>query len=297
MRFSFLLLLSCLFLVSPVLAETFETLLIGPGDLLHIQITDTPELEQHPRVTDAGDVPLVGVGNVKLSGLTPAAAAIVIQDRLIAAHYMKHPEVMVSVEQFATQTVSVLGEVKTAGAYPIGTPRSILDVLALAGGLNALADRHILIQRHGDPAHLVHYTFSNDANLAIQDQVSVNPGDTVIVSRAGIVYVLGDVNHPGGYVMANNESGMTLLQAIATAGGLTKTAKQGSARLIRKAANGTYSDREISVGDLQQGRIPDIGMLPGDVLYVPFSYARNLAVMGAGSIAASATSAAVYAMP
>jgi len=124
----------------------------------------------------------------------------------------------------------------------------------------------------------------------------VNPGDVVIVPKAGIVYVLGDVNHPGGYVMANNESKMTMLQALALAGGLTKTAKQGHARLIRNV-NGSYSDRVLSVGDLQEGKVPDIAMQPGDVLYVPFSYGRNIAVLGAGSIAAAATSAAVYALP
>jgi polysaccharide export outer membrane protein len=295
--FSFLCLALGLLLACSALAATPESLLIGPGDLLHIQVADTPELEQHPRVTDAGEVPIEGIGNVRVSGLTPAAAATIIHDRLIAAHYMKHPEVIVSVEQYATQNVTVLGEVKAVGTYPIGTPRSILDVLALAGGLDSVADRRILIERNGDPAHLVHYTFSNDAGLAIGGQVIVNPGDTVIVPRAGIVYVLGDVNRPGGYVMANNESKMTMLQALALAGGLTRTAKQGHARLIRKQRDGTSSDRQLSVGDLQQGKIPDIAMQPEDVLYVPFSYGRNLAVVGAGSIAASVTSAAVYAIP
>lgn len=296
MCFGFLHLSLGLLLAGAALAATPESLLIGPGDLLHVQVADTPEMDQHPRVTDAGEVPIEGVGNVKVSGLTPATAAIVIHDRLIAAHYMMHPEVMVSVEQYATQSVSVLGEIKAPGAYPIGTPRSILDVLALAGGLDAAADRNILIERRGNPADLVHYNFSNDAGQAISGQVVVNPGDVVIVPKAGIVYVLGDVNHPGGYVMANNESKMTMLQALALAGGLTKTAKQGHARLIRNV-NGSYSDRVLSVGDLQEGKVPDIAMQPGDVLYVPFSYGRNIAVIGAGSIAAAATSAAVYALP
>lgn len=281
----------------PMRAATRESLLIGPGDLLHVQVADTPEMDQHARVTDAGEVPVLGAGSVKVSGMTPAAAALLIHDGLVAAHYMMHPEVIVSIEQFATQNVSILGEVKAAGTYPIATPRFILDVLALAGGINGSADRHILIERRGDPQAVVRYNFSNDANNAIRDQVLVNPGDTVVVPKAGIIYVLGDVNHPGGYLMANNESEMTLLQALASAGGLSKTAKQGHARLIRKQPNGSYFDRELSVGDLQQGKIPDIPLQTGDVLYVPFSYGRNLAVVGAGSIAASAASAAVYALP
>jgi polysaccharide biosynthesis/export protein len=274
-----------------------ESLLIGPGDQLHIQVADTPEMDQHPRVTDAGEVPIQAVGNVKVAGLTPADAANAIQNRLIAAHYMRHPTVSVTIEQFATQTVSVLGEVRTPGAYPIATPRSILDVLALAGGLSTVADRNIVIQRRGDPANRIHYNYSNNADTAVDSQVLVNPGDTVLVPKAGIVYVLGDVNRPGGYAMTNNESKMTMLQVLALAGGVSKSAKQGGARLIRKDEAGSYSDRRLSVGDLQQGKIPDIAMQPGDVLYVPFSFGRNMAVMGAGSIAAAATSSAIYAVP
>jgi polysaccharide export outer membrane protein len=125
----------------------------------------------------------------------------------------------------------------------------------------------------------------------------VNPGDTVIVSKAGIVYVLGDVTRPGGFVMSNNESKITVLQVLAMAGGVTKSAKLSHARLMRTEPNGMHSDRQLSVGDLQNGKIPDIAMLPGDVLFVPFSFARNTATMGAASIAAAAATAAVYVIP
>lgn len=290
-------LLIFLFLARTGLAATTETLLIGPGDRLFIHVTDTPEIDQHPSVTDAGEIPVIGAGNVSVLGLTPAEAAIVIHDRLISAHYMNHPEVTVSIEQYATQNASVLGEVKAAGLYPIATPRSILDVLAMAGGLNDIADRNILIQRHGDSEHSVHYLFSNNAEQAVAHQTMVNPGDTVIVPKAGIVYILGDVNRPGGYVMANNESKMTVLQALAIAGGLTKSAKLKHTRLMRTEPNGMHSDRQLSIGNLQTGKTQDVAMLPGDVLYVPFSFARNTATMGAASIASAAASAAVYAIP
>jgi Periplasmic protein involved in polysaccharide export len=274
-----------------------ESLLIGAGDQLHVQVADTPEMDQHPRVTDAGEVPIQGAGSVKVAGLTPAAAAKAIQDSLVAANYMRHPVVMVNVEHYATQTVSIIGEVKLPGAYPIGTQRSILDVLALAGGLNPAADRNLVIERHSNPNDCVHYNYSNNADTAVDKQVMVMPGDTVVVPKAGIIYVLGDVNHPGGYLMNNNESKITLLEALALAGGVSKTAKQHDARLIRKQGTDSYLDRQLSVKDLQEGKVPDIAMQPGDVLYVPFSFGRNLAVFGAGSIAAAATSASVYALP
>ena len=291
------LILACLIsLPLAAFAQSAESLRIGPGDQVHITVADSPELDQHPRVTDAGEVPLVGVGEVKIAGLTPGEAATAIHDKLIAAHYLNHPEVTVTVDQYATQTVSVLGQVRVSGAYPIATPRPILDVLALAGGLNEVADRNIVIERRGDPDHPVHYNVANDGALAIRTSVLVYPGDTVMVPKAGIVYVLGDVNRPGGIVMSNNASQLTLLQALAMAGGVARTAKQGHAKLLRKDVTG-YHETQLSLGEIQKGKQQDIALAPGDVLYVPFSYAKNVAVSGSAGIISSLSSAAVYTMP
>ena len=278
------------------LAQSGESLRIGPGDQIHVTVVDSPELDQHPRVTDAGEVPLVGVGAVKIAGLTPGEAATAVHDKLIAAHYLNHPEVTVTVEQYATQTVSVLGQVRASGAYPIGTARPVLDVLALAGGLNEVADRNIVIERRGDPDHPLHYNLANDGVVALQTSVLVYPGDTVMVPKAGIVYVLGDVNRPGGFVMDNNSTELTLLQALARAGGVSRTAKQGHAKLLRKDATG-YHETQLSLGEIQKGKQQDIALAPGDVLYVPFSYAKNIAVSGSSGIISSLSSAAVYSMP
>lgn len=292
-------LMSLLFLAGDfaALAGDQNTLLIAPGDLLHIQVADTPEMDEDARVTDRGVVPIIGIGDVKVAGLTPGDASAAVQNRLIGTHYLNHPQVSIIVEEFATQQVSVIGEVKTSGSYPIATPRPILAVLALAGGLTPEANRHILIERQGGQQHPLDYYVSNNGTQAIEQQVMVNPGDTVVVSRAGIVYILGDVNRPGGYVMSNNESQLTLLQGLALAGSATRGAKQGHAHLIRQKAGGGYTDKEFSIGDVQKGKQPDMALLPGDVLYLPFSYARNFATTGASSVAASTAGAAIYAIP
>jgi polysaccharide export outer membrane protein len=268
-----------------------NSLLISPGDELHVSIQDMPEMEQYPRVTDAGDVPVIGIGNVPVVHMSPAEAATAIHDRLVSAHYLNHPQVTVVVDQYATQEVTLIGEVRNPGAYPIATPRPILDVIALGGGLDDVADRSILVERHGDQNHLVHYTVSNDAQQAIEGQVLVNPGDTIVVPKAGIVYVLGDVNRPGGYTMSNNESKMSLLEALSMAGGAAKTAKLGHTRLIRKV---DHSEMQISLGDIQKGKQPDFAMAPGDILYVPFSYGKNLFITSSGGITGAASAAAIY---
>jgi polysaccharide biosynthesis/export protein len=290
--------LSCFIpLVFSAVAVAQNSLLIAPGDLLHIHVADTPEMDADARVTDRGIVPVVGIGGVTVAGLTPGDAATAVRDKLIERHYLNHPQVSINVVEFATQQVSVIGEVKTSGAYEITTPRPILDVLALAGGLTPQANRHVLVERNGDTQHPLDYYVSNNGTQAIERQVMVDPGDTIVVSRAGIVYILGDVNRPGGYVMSNNESQLTLLQGLALAGGVSRAAKQGHAHLIRQKPDGGFSDTELSVGDIQKGKRPDMALLPGDVLYLPFSYARNLATTGGAGITAAAAQAAVYTIP
>jgi polysaccharide export outer membrane protein len=272
-------------------APSNNSLLISPGDNIHITVLDMPEQEQHARVTDTGEVPVQGIGNVKVADLSPADAAIAIHDHFVSAHFLNHPQVSVVVEQYATQNVTVIGEVRSPGAYPLSTPRPILDVIALGGGLDEVADRNILVERHGDQSNPIPYTVSNDAGKAIKDQVMVSPGDTVVVPKAGIVYVLGDVNRPGGYTMTDNQSKMSLLEAMSLAGGAARTAKLGHARLIRKA---DHSESEISLGDIQKGKQPDFAMAPGDILYIPFSYAKNLVITGSSGIVGAASAAAIY---
>jgi polysaccharide export outer membrane protein len=269
-----------------------NSLLISPGDNLHITVLDMPEMEQYARVTDVGDVPVLGIGNVRVVNMSPGEAASAIHDRFLSSHFLNHPQVSLVVDQYATQEVTLIGEIKTPGAYPIATPRPILDVIALGGGLTEFADREILVERHGDQTNPIRYNVSNDAQQAIKEQVLVSPGDTVVVAKAGIVYILGDVNRPGGYTMNNNESKMSLLEALSNAGGAGKTAKLGHARLIRK---GDHTETELSLGDIQKGKRPDFAMAPGDILYVPFSYAKNLVISSSGGIANAAGTAAVYA--
>jgi polysaccharide biosynthesis/export protein len=270
-----------------------NSLLISTGDNLHITVLDMPNMEQHARVTDAGDVPVQGIGNVRVVNMSPGEAATAIHDRYVSSHFLNHPQVAVVVDQYATQEVTLIGEIKIPGAYPIATPRLILDVIALGGGLTEFADREVLVERHGDQTNPVRYNVSNNGQQALQDQVLVNPGDTVLVAKAGIVYVLGDVNRPGGYAMtSNNESQMSLLEALANAGGAAKTAKLGQARLLRKS---DHTETKISIGDIQKGKKADFAMAPGDILYVPFSYSKNLVIQSSGGIASAAGTAAVYA--
>jgi polysaccharide biosynthesis/export protein len=284
-----LLLLSSLTVSSPAQKDS---LLIGPGDLLHLQVYDTPEMEQHARVTDTGTVPFNFLGNVNVSGLTPRQAAERIEHRLQAAGIMLHPQVAVIVDAYATQNASVMGEVQKPGTYEIDTPHPVVDVLAMAGGLTPLADRNITIQRFGPNKQKVDYYYSNAGETALSNDPMVYPGDSVVVSKVAVVYVLGDVYRPGGYPINTNNSKMTALQAIALAGYANHTAAVGKSRLVRQTPKGVQ-EINLPVGAMQKGKMPDVALLPDDVVYVPFSFVRNLEVNSQG-ILASATSAALY---
>jgi polysaccharide export outer membrane protein len=281
-----------LLLLTPALrSQTVETLLIGPGDALHLQVFDTPEMEQHVRVTDAGEIPLILGGNVKVAGLTPELAGRVIEKALIDGKFFSHPHVTVEVEEFAAQKVFVMGEVNQPGAFDTHAPRTVYEVLALAGGLTLLADRKVLIQRKGSQEK-VPYFFSNNADAALDSSVKVNPGDTVFVPRAGIVYALGDVRQPGGYTMTNNEAQLSLLQLVARAGGMNNSAVPTHARLIRKSANGTV-EIALNISAMQKGKTTDIPLQANDIVYIPFSYLRN-SVVNVQGLATSLGTAALY---
>jgi len=285
-------LLLVLFAVTANSPAQNESLLIGPGDLLHLQVYDTPEMEQRARVTDAGNIPFSFLGTVNVSGLTPEQAAAQIERRLVAGGVMLHPQVSVRVESYATQNASVMGQVVKPGTYEIDTSRKVVDLLAMAGGLTDMADRHITIQRSGPHKQNVVYYYSNAATAALSDDPMVFPGDTVVVPRVAVVYVLGDVLKPGGYPMITNNSNMTVLQAIALAGYANHTAAVGKSKLVRETPAGVQEiDLEVSL--MQKGKKPDVALLPDDVIYVPFSFLRNVGINGQG-ILASATSAVIY---
>lgn len=273
-------------------AQIPESLLIGSGDLLHIQVFDAPEFEQHARVNDKGSVSLVFLGEVSVVGLDPADASIRIRDALISHGLLLRPQVTVVVEEYVTTKVSVVGEVRAPGAYAIMTPRSVLDVLSMAGGLTDSAAREILVKRRKNDEQEAFFV-SNEPTRALNQVLMVFPGDEIFVPRAGIVYAIGDFAHPGGYVMANNSAKLSVLELVARAGGIPPSAVPSHARLIHKDKSGGYIEVSLPLGEIEKGKQPDQQLQPDDIVFIPFSYLRNFA-MNASNIAASVGSAAVY---
>ncbi len=268
-----------------------ESLIIGAGDLLHVTVFREHDLDQQVRVKDAGTISLELVGDVAVKGLPAGEAARRIADRYKSGGFLNHPQVAVMVEESAHQQVAVLGEVAHPGTVALTSPRSLLDVLSEAGGLTAVADRHVTIRTPNQPARTVFLSNRPDAALSNAD-ILIAPGDTVLVPKAGIVYVLGDVGRPGGFVM-QDDARLSLLQAVSLASGANKSANENRARLIRRS-NGGFVEVPLQLKDIERGKAADPQLEADDVVFVPFSMAKNIA-LGATSIFASASSAVIYA--
>ncbi|HEY1805305.1 MAG TPA: polysaccharide biosynthesis/export family protein [Terracidiphilus sp.] len=281
-----------LFLCAACVWGQTESLPIGPGDEVHIRVLESPDLEQRARITDAGEFPLnIGV-EVPMAGLTPSQAASAVERALVEAKYVLTPHVSVTVDQYATRNVSVIGQVNKPDSYPILTPRSVLDVISMAGGLTAMADRTITIQRR-DTKEQIQYFLSNDPKDALSSTVRVFPGDVVVVPNVNIAYVLGAVGKPGGYPMSPTDAKLSVLQIVSIAGATLPSAVPSHARLIRKLPDGKYVEIDINESAMQKGKQADVQLQANDIVYIPYSYIRNMGSSLSGLVASAAT-ATIY---
>ncbi len=265
---------------------------IGEGDLLKVSILGAPESDQDVRVGADGNIFLNFIGAVPVTGLTIEQAQNTIAKKLIAGGFFRDPQVAVFAKEYATQGISVLGEVQKPGVYPLLGSRSLFDALSLAGGTTARAGKMVSITHRDNPQKPTTVTLSNDAAESVQSNVDVFPGDTVVVSKAGIVYVVGDVHKPAGVPMENGS--MTVLQAIAMAEGPNPTAAMNKARLIRRVPGAEAKEIPLSLKDMLSSKIPDVHLQAEDILFVPSSAAKTASKRTLDAMISTATGLIIY---
>ena len=259
---------------------------IGPGDLIDLTVFHVPELVLKIRVDSNGSVSLPLIGDLKLAGLTVRDAQLLIARELVHRQLVLNPEVSIFIEAFATQGITVYGEVNMPGIYPLMGPHRLFDAVSAAGGFtpNAGHTLTILHKEVKDREEVIDLGGQNDE----QTNVMIYPGDTIIVSKAGVVYVLGEVNKPGAFLMGNNTS-ISLMKAIAMAGSTTKLASLKHAIIIRKSPEGSV-EMEVSLDKVYRGKSSDLALHPEDIVFVPLSNLKNYGAMGIQA----AIEAAVY---
>ncbi|MGZ5439068.1 MAG: polysaccharide biosynthesis/export family protein, partial [Candidatus Aminicenantales bacterium] len=201
---------------------------IGPGDLLEISVFEVEELSQTVRVSEDGSITLPLIGRVIVEGLTQEGVVQKLTE-LLQAKYVKNPQVTIFIKEYKNQQVSVLGAVTTPGNYELVGRRNLLQIISMAGGFSDTAGNEVFILREGPDGGTSSITIDLKDLLVNRNQelnVPIEPNDVinVPVDREIRVFVMGRVNQPGP-ITAKLSEGITLLRAIAGAGGLAEGAK------------------------------------------------------------------------
>jgi len=268
-------------------------LLLAGGDLLDIQVFNTPELSERSRVDQYGMLNLAVGGSIDVKGLTAAQLGHVIEDHLKASKIMRDPHVKVFVTEYATQGVTVLGEVKKPGPIPLYGTRSLYDILSAAGGVTQNAGSTITISHRNASTPKVIQVHS--ANFSeVQQATQINSGDTIVVSQADAVYVVGDVQHQGSFPILNGVP-LTVLNVLSLSSGLTPTASGSKATIVRQNSTGDITTIPLNLYKILKQKDPNITMQAADILVVPSSTSKTLVQLALPSVTNSLTSAAVTA--
>jgi polysaccharide export outer membrane protein len=269
---------------------------LSAGDLLDVKVLGTtdPDFSPKLRVDDQGSITLPYAGSLLVAGMTAEDAALRIEARFREKDILKNPHVSVTVLEYATQGVTVVGEVKNPGVYPLLGSHSLLDLLSAAGGVTPTAGKAVTITHREDPTHPQIVNVETKPGSTAGFNVDVSPGDTIVVSRGGIVYVLGDVEKQGGFLIENNDR-LSVIQAIALAQGTNRTASPDHAKLIRKTSTGRQ-EFLVPLKKILSDKAPDQLLADGDILYVPGSGPKN-ALRDMEAILPGAASAAIYRVP
>lgn len=273
---------------------TDSVLRLGPGDLLEVTVYNVPELTSKARVGSNGEIHLPLVDYVHVAGLTAEEAEGLIQKRLSDGGFVKNPHVSLFVDQYASQGASMLGEVARPGVYPVTGQQRLFDLVSAAGGFTEKAGKSITVTHRDQPDKPITVPLSRNVTDNPESNIPVLPGDTIIVRKADLVYVVGDVGRPSGFLM--NDARLTVLQAIALAGGTTRTANLGGARIIRKGPEG-MTETSVELKKILQAKAPDIAMQADDILFVPTSAAKALAGRTFEAAMQAATAASIVAIP
>jgi polysaccharide export outer membrane protein len=273
--------------------EDFSKLKIAPGFLLDVGVYDEPDLSVQLRVGDDGNVIMPLVGSIHVAGDTQAEAQQKIQESLKSAKILTNPQVTLNVVQYASTLVTVLGEVGSPGRLQLLTPHSLLDVISFAGGETAIAGGVIQV-RHEEAGKVTttSYHYGRSSNGDTISGITIHDGDTVIVPRAGIVYVLGAVNRAGGFLM-QEDGKLDVAQALSLAMGTSLLAKTGEIHIIRRRPDGTFVEFMANYKDITNGKATPPQLQAQDIVYVPNSKIKTI-FSDSQSIINSAATATIY---
>jgi polysaccharide export outer membrane protein len=299
--------------VSPTIPDDY---LIGEDDVLNVYVVDVPEFSRQYRVSSGGTITVPMLPQpIPAAGLTLVQFSDRMAQELKASGLVSSPHVNASVDQSRLHAVAITGAVKRPQVYPLFTRTTLLDMISQAEGLADDAGEAAIIQRGEIANHVMEADSKQNSNSAqpssqtvsidlkqlldgrsANANVAIYPGDRITVPRAGVVYVVGAVNKPGGFTMKANGHGMTVLQAIALAENTTNTAIRNQSVIIRNDATAPDGHKQIPVDlkKLLQGKGPDPTLQAEDVLFIPDSSGKRALHRTVDSILQVTTGVAIY---
>src|ERR1700677_431023 len=265
---------------------------IRPGDIVEVRVFDAPEYTVSMPVSPAGEIAIPYAGLFHVEGMTSIEAAHAIARLFVQQEILRDPRVIVTTEQFG-YSVTIMGEVKSPGIYSLAGKKRLIDMLTEAGGVSAPAGHVIEIFPPGSMKNP--QTVLWDPTLRENDnaELTIKTGETILVSRCGVVYVGGNVTRPGAFPLCESNH-TTLSQVIALAQGTKPNSYSQRTILMRSSANGTRVVQNVKLEDVLRGKKVDITMQPDDILYVPPSILKAAAKTALTAAVGFATQAFFY---
>jgi polysaccharide export outer membrane protein len=265
---------------------------IHPGDIVEVQVFDAPEYSISMPVSPAGEIAIPYAGLFHIEGMTSIEAAKAITQLFVEQQILRDPRVIVTTQQFG-YSVTVMGEVRSPGIYPLAGRKRLVDMLTEAGGVTDRAGHVIEIFAAGsmkDPQ-----TVLWDPTLRENDnaELQLKTGETVLVSRCGVVYVGGNVGRPGAYPLCDSNH-TTLSEVIALAQGAKASSWTQRTLLLRTSGSGTRVVQTVKLEDVLRGRKMDITMQPDDILFIPPSALKAASKVALTAAVGFATQAYFY---
>jgi polysaccharide biosynthesis/export protein len=285
---------------------------LGPQDSLNIRVVDLEEFDPKSlgpvRVDEEGNIRLPLAGRIRASGITCEQLEKEISRRL--SGIMKNPEVTVSVAEFRSHPVSVMGAVKNPGVYQVTGPKTLFEVLSLAGGLNPEASNRIEVTRLASEGTLPLPNAAADrtgqfyiAELNVRDimeakrpeeNITVFPNDVVTVPKAELIYVVGAVKHSGGFPL-NEKEHISVLQAVSLAEGLDKVAGAKHARILRQVSPGAERvEIPVNVQEILDGHAEDVALRANDILFIPNNVAKSASLRALEAVIQTGTGLVIW---
>jgi len=283
--------------------------LLGPGDQIIVRVLNAEEITDKPLMIDMGGyIRLAVVGRMHVGGLTVQQVETELTKRLKS--YLLNPDVSIFIAEFHSQPVSVIGSVKNPGIHQVQGRKSLVEMLSLAGGLDPNAGPNVRITRRLENGRIPLRNAADDptgqfnvAEVSLksvleakrpEENIEIKPYDVVSVPRAETVYVMGNVQKAGGFVLTDSES-VSVLQAVSMAGGLDKTAKAQNSMILRRTSEGlSRAEIPVDLTKILDGKKPDVRLQAEDILYVPDNVPKKAILRGLEAAIQTGTGIAIF---